>query len=130
MLVDTGVLVELLGRTPTDSLVRRIVETLGDDLVFASPIQLGELADAARAKKRDVDEAVRKAREILELIPLEPELAVEGSNLKAEARRRKTGKDFSLIDGIILASARAKTQRLLTLDPEFDGFEGVTILRP
>lgn len=128
MLVDTSILVELLGRPPTDGLVRRIIEAVGDDVLFASPIQFGELADVARSRKQSVPDVVRKAREILEVIPLDPEIAVAASDLKAQARRRRSAKDFSLIDGIVLASARAKGQAVLTLDSEFDGFDDVRVL--
>lgn len=128
MLVDTSILVELLGRPATDTTVRRIVDAVRDEILFASPIQLGEIADAARAARRDVASAVQQARELVELIPLEAEIAVEGSNLKAQARKSKVGRDFSLIDGIILASARAKGQRVLTLDAEYSGFDDVTVL--
>lgn len=69
------------------------------------------------------------AARLLEFIPLAPELAVQGSALKSEARARPSGKDFSLIDGVVLASARSRGLRLLTFDSEFEGFPDVTVLR-
>src|SRR5687767_1242818 len=104
MFLDTTIIVELLGRPATDPLVRRIVSEMGDEVLTASVIQLGELADVARARNQTVSEAIRRAREILELAPLDTEIAVEASNLKAEARRRRASRDFSLIDGVVLAT--------------------------
>ena len=63
-----------------------------------------------------------------ELLPLDADTAVLASDLKAEARRRKNGKGFSLIDGIGLATARTRGLPMLTMDAEFEGFEGVTVL--
>lgn len=130
MLLDTAALVELLSRPRTDALVRQILDHVGDEILFASPIQLGELADAARQKRLTVDDVVRKARGILELVPLDADIAVQASALKAEARSRAHSRDFSLIDGVILATARTIGQRLLTRDKEFRGFSDAVILEP
>ena len=128
MLLDTSVLVELLRRPATDPLVKRILELVDDRPLFASPIHMGELADAARKGNLSPREVVDKALQIVELLPLDADTAVLASDLKAEARRRKNGKGFSLIDGVGLATARTRGLPMLTMDAEFDGFEGVTVL--
>lgn len=128
MLLDTSVIVELLGRPASDPVVKRILKLLGDQVLFASPIHMGEVADAARRSGLPVEETVAKALQLVELIPLDAEIAIAASNLKAEARKRKAGKDFSLIDGVGLATARSRSLPMLTLDHEFDGFADVVVI--
>jgi predicted nucleic acid-binding protein len=129
MLLDTSALVEILLRKPGDPVFDAIEAALGDEALFASPIHLGELADAARRQDLPVDQVVQAARTIVDLVPLDADLAIQASALKAEARRRKAGRGFSLIDGIGLASARSRGLRLLTFDAEFEGFPDATVLR-
>jgi len=128
MLLDTSVLVEMLRRPATDGRVKRILTAIGEKPLFASPIHMGELADVARRSGVSAEETVAKALQVVDLIPLTPDIAVAASAIKAEARRRKSGRDFSLIDGIGLASARSRGLPMLTLDHEFDGFRDVTVL--
>ncbi|MFO1533842.1 MAG: hypothetical protein ABR562_09175 [Thermoplasmatota archaeon] len=69
-----------------------------------------------------------KARKLVELIPLDADIALGASGIKAEARRRKAAKGFSLIDGVGLATARSRGLGMLTMDHEFDGFDDVTVI--
>lgn len=128
MLLDTSVLVELQQRPADDRIVQDILAAIGDAVLFASPIHLGELADAARRKGLPPEETAAKAMQVVELIPLSADIAIAASALKAEARRRKSGKEFSLIDGVGLASARSRGVPMLTMDHEFDGFHDVTVI--
>lgn len=128
MLVDTSILVELVSRTRDDPVVKSILAAAGNEVLFASPIQFGELADVARQRRMPVDEMVGRASGFLELIPVDVEIAVAGSSIKAEARKRPSSRDFSLMDGIVLATARAKGQRLLTMDEDFRGLEDVVMV--
>lgn len=128
MLLDTSILVELL--IPSDPEVQSRIRRLTDvqRAIHASPIHLGELADAARRKGLDAQRAIGLAMSVLTLIPLDPAIAVAGSAIKAEARKRKSGRDFSLIDGIGLATARSRGMPMITMDHEFDGFDDVTVI--
>lgn len=128
MLLDTSIIVEILGRPATHPVVKRIMKIIGESLLFASPIHMGEVADAARRRGLDPEETVAKALQIVELIPFDAAIAVAASGLKAEARQRKTGKEFSLIDGVGLATARSRGLPMLTLDHEFDGFPDATVV--
>lgn len=129
MLLDTSVLIELLHRPEEDRIVQEVLQAVGAGPMIASTVHLGEIADATRRKGLSVEEALAKAQEIAEFVPVDSGIAIEASNLKAEARRRRHGRDFSLIDGIGLATARARGLRLLTLNPEFAGFEDAVVLR-
>ncbi len=128
MFADTSVVIELLRGSADDPLVKQIESSLGSGLVLASPIQIGEIADHARKNKESPQGAAELAIQVLELVPLTPEIALAASEIKAEARTRAKANDFSLIDGVILASARSKGQTLLTLDKGFLGFPDVIVL--
>ena len=128
MLLDTSILVELAGGQPTDPVVQRIQKALGNSMLFVSPIHLGELADAARRIGFDSKVAVERVLATTDLVALDAQIAVAGSAIKAEARKRKSGRDFSLIDGIGLATARSRRMPMLTMDKEFEGFPDVTII--
>lgn len=128
MLLDTSVLLELARRLPDDPLVTRVKALVGDKAMFASPIHLGEIADAARRMRLSPESTVTSVLQFIELIPLDAGIALQASALKAEARKRTSGRDFSLIDGVGLASARSRGLAMLTMDHEFDGFQDVTVL--
>src|SRR5688572_28720534 len=115
MLLDTSALIELQAGGHDDEVVKRIRGVIDGHLLFASPIHLGEVADAARRIVLPVEATVQKVRDVVDLIPLDADIAVQGSHLKAEARQRKEGKDFSLIDGIGLATARSRGMPLVTM---------------
>jgi predicted nucleic acid-binding protein len=129
MLLDTSILVELLQRPADDPVVERILDALGDEPMLASAIHLGEVADAARRKGLAVEDAVSRAQVIAEFVPVDQAIAIEASRIKAEARKRAHGKDFSLSDGVGLATARSRGLRFITLDPEFAGFPDALVMK-
>lgn len=128
MLLDTSILVELLSPAANGTVHDRILAALGDRRMHASPIHMGELADAARKKGLDPGDQVAKVMQFVDLVALDAAIAAEGSAIKAEARKRKSGRDFSLIDGIGLATARSRGMPMITMDHEFDGFDDVTVI--
>lgn len=128
MLLDTSILVELLAPAANGVVHNRILAALEDRRMHISPIHLGELADAARKKGLDPADQVAKAMQFVDLVPLAAGIAIEGSAIKAEARKRKSGRGFSLIDGIGLATARSRRMPMITMDHEFDGFDDVTVI--
>lgn len=127
MLFDTSVLVAWTDRPPEDPVVERIRELAGEGPVIISPIQFGELADIAR--KHGID-AMTYTQEFTraEQVPLTMDVAIEGSRIKAQARKRAHSRDFSLIDGILLASARSAGVELVTLDRDFEGFDDCVVV--
>ncbi len=128
MLLDTSVLLELLMKPMDHPLHQRILAVVGDNTMHVSPIHFGELADAARRRGMPPGTDVERALRFVDLIPLDLDIAVAGSAIKAEARKRKSGRDFSLIDGIGLATARSRGMPMITMDHEFDGFDDVTVI--
>ena len=127
MLLDTSAIIELMRGTDRPR-VERIKSLVGDRQIFASPIHLGEIADAARRAGVDVEKAVADVLAVVELVPLDAAIAVQASQIKADARKRREARDFSLIDGVGLASARSRGLPFVTTDPEFVGFPDAIVI--
>lgn len=128
MILDTSILVEMLTLPLAHADQQRIRNHLRGHSLYISPIHLGELADACRRRGLAVQPFIDHALTIATAIPLGAAIAVQASAIKAEARRRKSGRDFSLIDGIGLATARSRGMPMVTMDHEFDGFPDVTVI--
>lgn len=56
------------------------------------------------------------------LVPLDESLALEAADISIETK-------LAMADAIIYATARRANATLLTLDPDFDGLPGVTVVR-
>ncbi len=120
MLLDSGVIIEVF-RSPQDSKhFRAILRATGDEETFVSIIQLAEVAEWAQRNQLPVKERVASIKDFARIVPLEEQICIDASEIKR--RRREMGySDFSLTDGIILATARLIGQRLLTFDGDFAG---------
>ena len=129
MFLDTSVIVEILS-LPAGS--RRSVELLhaiGNEPPVMSVIQLGELSDWCLRGNRDPSVLIRNIREVISLVPVTEGIVLEGSRLKMQRRTAGYG-TFSLMDGIILASAMELGETLLTLDQDFPGLGSVVVWEP
>ena len=128
MLLDTSVLVEMF-RSPAESArFKRIMAEVADEEVYVSTVQLAEVADWATRNGAAPDKRVEAIKEIASIVPLDERICLEAAAIKQERRSAGHG-DFGLIDGIVLATARSVGQRVLTLDADFGGDEGCTVLR-
>ncbi|MBA3046046.1 MAG: PIN domain-containing protein [Candidatus Thermoplasmatota archaeon] len=127
MFLDTSVIVELM-LGDDDRRIDIILKHINDELIFISIVQLGEINDWCLANCADSETRITQLKEIVHLIPLNDSICVEASNIKRQMRSQKIAK-FSLIDGIILASARHIGQTLLSLDSDFRKAEGAVIIR-
>lgn len=119
MFLDTSALIDLMRSAPDDERSRRIRSALQDERIYLSPIQMGELADYARRFPLPLADLLQRVRSNSEFVTLTPEVAIQGAAIKAEVRALQKGTNFSLIDGILLASARAIGQGFLTSDRAF-----------
>ena len=72
----------------------------------------------------DVIDTAKKAASAVDLTE---EICLSASRTKRKQRKRGKGK-FSLIDGIIAATAASIDQKLLTRDRDFDGLENAIII--
>ena len=128
MFLDTSIIIELFQSDSNSPGFIRIYEHVKGEPLFMSVIQAGELSDWCLKNNIRPEEMMGQLKKIIGAIPLNERLCLEGSRLKSELRA-KGAKTFSLIDGMMLASARSVNQTLLTLDRDFAKAEGVVLLR-
>jgi len=127
MFIDTSILIEIICRDEEDELVLDILGLIKDRHLFISEIQIGEISDWCLKFGLDPFETIDSIKEWIKPVELTDRICIMGSILKM-GFRRKGSKKFSLIDGIILASARSMDLKLLTLDNDFFGNEDVIVL--
>lgn len=120
MLIDTSVIVEIFRNSSTSKRFREIMKLIGNQEVFVSIVQLAEVADWAVKNRVPPRERVDMVKEFARVVPLDEEICLDASAIKHH--RRSLGHvEFSLLDAIILASARSIEKVTLTLDTDFAG---------
>ncbi len=125
MLLDTSIIVDLL--KGDEDIAETLKKEAQKEPFFMSLIQLGELADWALANRLDPLDVVDTVKKAVSPVDMTEELCLHAARTKRD--QRKSGKDkFSLIDGIIAATASALNQKLLTRDRDFEGLEEAIII--
>ncbi len=125
MFLDTSVLIEILaGSDEVVTFVEKVAEK--EHLMF-SVVQVGELADWCYSNKFDPSKVLNKLKNLATVVGITEDICLDGSRIKQ--KQRSAGKfKFSLIDGLIVASAISFEQKLLTKDGDFEGLEDVIFL--
>ncbi len=127
MFLDTSVIIEMM-LGDDDERMERILNHIRSELLFISMAQISEVSDWCWANSCNVERRIEQLKEIVHLIPLNEDICVEASKIKAAMRKQRIAK-FSLMDGLILASSRYIGQTLLTLDTDFRKAEDVIIIK-
>ena len=127
MFLDTSAIVELMRGQEDNPKVDEILRLIKDELIFISVVQLGEVNDWCLQNCPDPARRIAQLRDIVITIPLNEDICVQASQFKHDMRSQGVPK-FSLMDGMILASARYIGQRLLTLDNDFRKADDVILV--
>ena len=127
MFLDTSIIIELFTSEGSAEIVEEIFAHIETEPAYISLIQLGEISDWCLRNDIQPLETITALKEVMEIVPLSEDIILNGSRIKFE-RRREGQRNFSLIDGIILASARTINQHLLTLDSDFQELGDVLLL--
>ncbi len=128
MFLDSSAIVELMRSGKDSKRAEKILGYIENELLFISVIQLGEVNDWCIANCSDPAARISQLKEIFNIIPLNDVISIKASEIKREMRMQKVTK-FSLMDGLILASARYIGQTLLTLDTDFRKAEDTVIIK-
>jgi predicted nucleic acid-binding protein len=119
MFLDTSIIIEIFRNKENTEAFQKIYKLIKDENLFISVIQIGEISDWCLKNDIDPTERISQLKRIVNIVPLSEKICLKGS--KAKYRYRKEGiTNFSLIDGIILASAQLINQNLLTKDTDFE----------
>ena len=105
-----------------------IYERIKEEPLFISLLQIGEISDWCLKNHINPERRVTKLKQILNVIPLNEKICYDAAHIKFNTRKKGVTK-FSLIDGIILASARSINQKLLTMDNDFRTFNDAIVIR-
>ena len=127
MFLDTSIIIEIFRSGKSSKQFEEIYYHIKDEPLFISIIQVGEISDWCLKNDIDPVKRILKLKHILNTIPLSETICLEGSQIKHDMRNREISK-FSLMDGIILASARSINQKLLSTDNDFRKTSDVIIL--
>ncbi|MBE0524520.1 MAG: PIN domain-containing protein [Methanosarcinales archaeon] len=127
MFLDTSIIIEIFRSGKSSKQFEEIYYQIKDEPLFISIIQVGEISDWCLKNDIDPVKRILKLKHILNTIPLSETICLEGSQIKHDMRNREISK-FSLMDGIILASARSINQKLLSTDNDFRKTSDVIIL--
>jgi predicted nucleic acid-binding protein len=127
MLLDSSIIIEIFRKEKKTKTFEEIFNLIKDDTIFISIIQIGEIADWCIKNKINPEERIEKLKQILNVVPLNEKICIEGAKIKHYIRKKETNK-FSLIDGIILSSSRSINQKLLTMDKDFRNIEDTIVL--
>ena len=128
MFLDTTIVIELLQGDSKSKRIEKILAFIKDEPIFISVIQLGEITDWCISAKADTFKPISQIKEIANIIPVNEKIAIEGAEIKHEMRNSGI-KKFSLMDGLILASARSINQNLLTSDTDFRKAKDAVIIK-
>ncbi len=126
-MIDTSIVIDLFLNIEGSREFDRIMDKIEDEDLFISLIQIGELADWCYRNKINTSEAMDFIKRISEVLSIEEDIVLDASRLKHVARSEGRSK-FSLIDGIILSTARKYSEQLLTRDHDFLVFKEVIVI--
>jgi predicted nucleic acid-binding protein len=128
MLLDSSAIIEVFRSSSDSRRFRAIVRRIGDEEVYVSVIQLAEVADWAVRNRLPPRDRIESVKDFVRIVQLNEEICVEAAAIKR--RRREEGHaDFSLLDAIILATARSIGQKVLTFDGDFSGESDCIVLK-
>jgi predicted nucleic acid-binding protein len=128
MFLDTTIIIEIFRSEKEDRKFAKIFDLIQDEPLFISIIQIGEISDWCLNNGINPSDRISKLNELLNIIPIDEKICIEGSKIKYQMRKKGVLK-FSLIDGIILASARTFNQKLLTTVSDFRKAEDAIFLQ-
>lgn len=127
MLVDTSTIIEILRSPKASDRFRLINEHVRSEELYLLVVQLAELSDWCIENNVSPRERIEAVKKVANIVPVDEEICLEGSKVKAE-RRRNGYKDFGLLDGLVLATARSLGEKLLTFDKDFSGEKDCIVL--
>lgn len=118
---DSSVWIDYFTGQPWARKVKPLID--GDDAIFISSVNLVEIL--SKYYLRSGVEAEQIKRILLgrcRIIDVTKEIALQAAQLKATH-------SLALADSIILATARASNATLFTMDSDFEGLQGVRVLK-
>ncbi len=122
-LLDTSAWIEFFIKSQEGEKVRRI---LHERSCYTSVASLAEIANWSMKKGVDGDRLSGYAQKLTQIVGLTPEIAFLAGELNFQ--RKKTVKNWGMMDSFILATSQLFSLRILTKDRHFQGLPNVELL--
>lgn len=123
MFLDTSTVIELFIGSDKGE---RVLKTITKDDVFISILTHAEVAIWCKRNGKDFEVWRDMIEKIANTVDLTPAICYDAAKITFETKKNE--KNFGIVDGIILASARSIDQRLMTKDKHFKGFEDAILI--
>ncbi len=123
MLLDTYSWVEFLIKSKKGEKVKGLLER---QRCFTSVVSFSEITEWVLKQRLNPKEFVKIVSELSEVISLDFDIAVLAGKLNYE--RKKTVKDWGMIDSLILATSLVYDLKIVTGDKHFKDLSNVEIL--
>ena len=127
MFLDTSAIVEIFRNEPGSQRFEEIFDIIGNEPLYVSVVQMGEISDWCIRNGHDVSDLVNILKMLTNVLSVNEIICLKASQMKDEMRRKGNGK-FGLMDAIILTSAMSINQKLLTTNDVFSKAEGVILV--
>ncbi len=127
MFLDTSAVIGLFENEPESRRFQDIFKMTMEEQLFISVVQMGEISDWCIRNGHDVSDLTNTLKKLVNILPVNEIICLKASQIKQEMRQKGIDK-FGLLDAIVLCSAKSINQKLLTLDRDFQGVQGVKIL--
>lgn len=123
MLLDTYAWVELFRATPLGEKVRELID---QKPTFASAATYAELTTWALKNHLDSEQALSRMERLAGVLPLDRTILQAAGQITHY--RKRFVRHWSLVDGMIYATAQAYGLQVVTGDQDFRGLPGVVLL--
>ncbi len=121
--IDTSAWFEYFGATAKGIKIKAMIE---QEEIATSLVALLEIADKFERESRRFEICRIFIQRRAAVIPLNVEIALAAAKLKKKQREKK--ENFSIADGVHLATAQQEGAVLVTSDSDFTGLENVLII--
>ena len=118
MFLDTSIIIEILAGRKGSTVKEEVFAAIGASPLYFSAVQFAEIADICMNNGEDAEKRIRQVKDIVSVTSLDDNICLQAAAIKLHMRKKGCNK-FSLVDGIVLASARSVGEKLLTLDTDF-----------
>lgn len=124
--LDTSAWLEYFNGTAAGRKVRRILHK--EPEVLTPAVVAAQVVEAARLRGGNSRQFLEFLQSKSEVVPVSPEIARLAGKINA-SHAHPPG-DWTLIESLVLATARHRNAQLVTLDPIFGGRGAVELLGP
>ncbi len=122
MLFDTSAWVEYFSGSEKG---KKVSECINSNTCFTSIISIAELSSICVEKKYNPVELLFQVKSFSYLIDIDENILLLAGKIKQE--KRKTFKNFGLIDAIILSTAKQLGLKILSCDKHFEGENAIIL---